>query len=431
MTSVELKARVGEEPNTGYYLLTTLHQKNGAFFLKTKDEQYDVLIDFFKNLKKMGTMTKKVNFLVRTKVRMDNSGENKKFAEMLKENDMEIDVEFTPVDSPQFNGIFERCFATLYGRVRAMLNGGGFFNQNRQLNWAECANTVNKLDDLLCYKRGIPANFFTTDVEKYKNNLHPFGELAVVTIGGKKKLKAKLENRGETYYFVGYPDNHAGDVFRIVNLKTNRVTETQDVQFLGKMYGEVYDQDNFLAYIKGRNKAFDDVEVPLDSKIEEIEQNDNQNDSLSTLNAKEEFEEMKKYISTKTKKISRLERELKRLETFYNPTSGFNADESGEDNNVDDETAYFGRDNQKNGFYSAVESGYLEPKKIQEAWHHPNKQERLNWRQSIQKEIRDMIRRDVWRHKKGRRYRPDVLLLDPSGFSRLKITGLIGQDWQH
>ena len=80
-------------------------------------------------------------------------------------------------------------------------------------------------------------------------------------------MKAKLKNRGETYYFVGYADNHAGDVFRMVNLKTNRVTETRDVQFLGKMYGEVYDQDNFLAYIKGRDKAFDDVEVPLDSKI--------------------------------------------------------------------------------------------------------------------------------------------------------------------
>ena len=41
-----------------------------------------------------------------------------------------------------------------------MLNEGGFFGDNWDKFWAECASTVAKLDDILAYKSGTPASFF-------------------------------------------------------------------------------------------------------------------------------------------------------------------------------------------------------------------------------------------------------------------------------
>ena len=67
-----------------------------------------------------------IDFLGRVKLRMDNLGENKKLQKILKDKNLNVSVEFTPRDTPQYNTVVERAFATLYGRIRAMLNGGGF-----------------------------------------------------------------------------------------------------------------------------------------------------------------------------------------------------------------------------------------------------------------------------------------------------------------
>ncbi len=38
--------------------------------------------------------------------------------------------------------------------------------------------------------------------------------------------------------FVGYPGNHAHDVFRLVNLQTNRIVLSRDVQWLNVKWTE-------------------------------------------------------------------------------------------------------------------------------------------------------------------------------------------------
>jgi hypothetical protein len=53
------------------------------------------------------------------------------------------------------------------------------------------------------------------------NYLKIFGEVGVVTT--KDKLKAKLSNRGTTYMFVGYMEDHSRDVYRMLNLTTNSI----------------------------------------------------------------------------------------------------------------------------------------------------------------------------------------------------------------
>ena len=61
-------------------------------------------------------------------------------------------------------------------------------------------------------------------------------------------MKGKLDNRGEIYFFAGCAKEQAGYMYRMINVQTRKVTETRNVTFVGKMFGEIYDLENFLAY---------------------------------------------------------------------------------------------------------------------------------------------------------------------------------------
>ena len=43
--------------------------------------------------------------------------------------------------------------------------------------------------------------------------LRSFGEMAVIAISYGKKMRSKLDTRGRTGIFVGYTDDHAGNVY--------------------------------------------------------------------------------------------------------------------------------------------------------------------------------------------------------------------------
>jgi hypothetical protein len=59
-------------------------------------------------------------------IRMDNSGENKRFqARAGNEGYADLKSEFTAPGTPQQNGVVERAFATLQGRAHAMMNQAG------------------------------------------------------------------------------------------------------------------------------------------------------------------------------------------------------------------------------------------------------------------------------------------------------------------
>ena len=75
-------------------------------------------------------------------------------------------------------------------------------------------------------------------------------------------------------------------------------------------------------------------------------------------------------------------------------------------------------------FVSAITSGYLEPKTFQEAWHHPDPEQRENWREAIRKEFRDMIRRGVWRYKKKSSVPSDRRLIGAKWVFKVKKNGV-------
>lgn len=105
-----------------------------------------------KLVKHIKNKDKDVNF-----IRCDNTGENLCAKKVFEAENMRINFEFTARGTPQQNGVVERVFQTLYNRVRAMLNGGGFEDEMRQLLWVECANTATMLENMTVRKEGKSA----------------------------------------------------------------------------------------------------------------------------------------------------------------------------------------------------------------------------------------------------------------------------------
>ena len=83
-----------------------------SIFLKNKSELTDKLIPFLK------TMHEEVKVIIQS-ICCDNAGENKILEENCKKTTglAHIKFQYTPQDTPQFNGVVKHAFVTLYGRV--------------------------------------------------------------------------------------------------------------------------------------------------------------------------------------------------------------------------------------------------------------------------------------------------------------------------
>ena len=81
----------------------------------------------------------------------------------------------------------------------------------------------------------MPAyNSFFGKEAPYAKHLRTFGECSVVHDG--KKIQSKLENCGEKCIFVGYAENHAGNVYRMFNVQANTSCVDNAQCEMDKMY---------------------------------------------------------------------------------------------------------------------------------------------------------------------------------------------------
>jgi hypothetical protein len=60
------------------------------------------------------------------------------------------------------------------------------------------------------------------------------GEMCAVII--MKPIQGKLNDRGTLGLFVGYPDNHAKDAYRIFNMKAKQIIKSRDLVWLNLSY---------------------------------------------------------------------------------------------------------------------------------------------------------------------------------------------------
>ena len=74
--------------------------------------------------------------------------------------------------------------------------------------------------------------------------LRTFGKMAVTAISDGKKMRSKLDTRGRTGIFVGYADDHAGNVYQFINVQTKKIILSRDVQYLNSFWKQYNKRNN-------------------------------------------------------------------------------------------------------------------------------------------------------------------------------------------
>ena len=72
--------------------------------------------------------------------------------------------------------------------------------------------------------------------------------------------------------FVGYADNHAGNLYRFMNLKTKKIILNQDITWMNKLYGDIYKQKDIGRRYDLKDNTSEDtfIEIENEGEIQEI-----------------------------------------------------------------------------------------------------------------------------------------------------------------
>ena len=121
-----------------------------------------------------------------------------------------------------------------------MLNGARLPTSLRGGVWPEAAARATDLENVYATATKPIASqnqFFEKELQGLRNS-HAFGEVGIVNYHANRKMRGKLADRGRPCMVLGRAADHSGDVYRFLNLTTNKVIKSRDVLWLNKMYGE-------------------------------------------------------------------------------------------------------------------------------------------------------------------------------------------------
>ena len=79
--------------------------------------------------------------------------------------------------------------------------------------------------------------------------------------------------KGRTGIFVGYADDHAGNVYRFINIKIKKIILSRDIQWLNSFWKEYRKRDNSKKLVDEFNPNDEDDQTQEESEIEEITEN--------------------------------------------------------------------------------------------------------------------------------------------------------------
>ena len=85
--------------------------------------------------------------------------------------------------------------------------------------------------------------------------------------------------------FMGYSTQHAGDVYRLLHLKTNHVIYSRDVQWLGKMWNAFYSipsSHRADAYVDPFDDYIEETDQEIENNAQETEQMPVETEETST-----------------------------------------------------------------------------------------------------------------------------------------------------
>ena len=402
-----------------------------SYFMKSKKDTKTKLLELAQELKhKHGIEIK--NF------RCDNAGENVEAKSYLNNHGFGGNFEFTAKGTPQHNGIVERRFATMYGRIRAILHHCGCPEDLKYKVWAECANISTDLWNIQVQKGEVmsPCELFFGSLPRYAKHLHVFGQMGIVLNGTASTLQNKLKSKGIKKMFVGYSRFHTHDVYRMYNLDTGSVSVTRDIRWLDELVGDsatrtttiLTDCDDTDEVLGGETHTDDgdkdgnndgdktlpvSIQKPQDDRTavngkESVDDGDKTTDGDETSadgTSSHDITDDDEHSDDEHGHINnpRLQRELRRLHTWYNPT----ANDMGE-------LAMVG----------GTDESYVNPPTFNDAWNHPKDYDREKWREGIRKEFKDMIEKGVWKKMKIKDIPSDRRLIGCRWVNKVKRNGV-------
>ena len=177
------------------------------------------------------------------------------------------------------------------GRARAMMNFAGPTTDKRKQLWCAAANTATMLDNILVHEQNIAPRYTTLygqDV-KYAKHLQTFGEDCATADTSNKVGRTKLDTRGRMCIFISYSTQDTGDVYKFLHMKTHDIIYSQDVEWLGKMWYELYNipsSHSADAYVD----PFNDY-IERNSTGQEVEENVQETDQVVVKAEDPSFEE--------------------------------------------------------------------------------------------------------------------------------------------
>ena len=155
-----------------------------------------------------------------------------------------------------------------------MLNQVGINSKEEGEFWREVISTATNLDNIMVRpdRTKTPYTLFYNKDAKFMKHLRSFGEMAVVAIHEGKKMISKLDNRGKTCMFVGYADNHSGDVYRFLNIHTKRIIKSRDARWVNIIWKHyrmksIYARKQVKVFLDEEERSFEE-ESEQEDKIE-------------------------------------------------------------------------------------------------------------------------------------------------------------------
>jgi hypothetical protein len=205
-------------------------------FLKVKSDLPQTMLDWTTGEEKKGSM-------IVGKYRCDNAPEHYTFQTLAKSKlKTNKTFQFTAPHTPEHNGRVERKYATLFGKVRAMLNEALLPPYLRNLLWARAASCASKVENTIIVNIETdksPHELVYGENPPWVKSMRTFGEIAILQVGGTtNKVKAKLDNRGIPAMFVDYSVDHASDVYVFMKLDNRQIVLSRNYTWLNKLYGE-------------------------------------------------------------------------------------------------------------------------------------------------------------------------------------------------
>ena len=340
-------------------------------------------------------------------LRCDNAQEHLRDMIALCE-EFAMTLEITAPNTPQQNAVVERRIVILKQRAGAMMIAANLVKSIRELLWHEAVNCANDLENISAssIRDKFPSEMMTGKQSKLHPMLQPFGRIAYVTI--RQKFKATWKEKSVKHIVVGYAKNHSSDTYRMYNPVTKKVSETRDVGTWGE-WNRIDPKSDMSVFVKDpallietmglEIQEFTETFAPPDPDRHLIP--DDSTDSEAgrkkpgeqiTSEPDKSQDKLATGKESSENKARKLERELKKLDSSWNPIAKPSMDKATiiveDDDGVDvEKEVHF-------VFNTELMTDHGDPKTFRQAMLLPDA---VHWKDASGNEAMNFIKRGSWR----------------------------------